>query len=108
MLTEKNAYIKRAYEQLQVISQDQQKRLEYEARLKATLDYNQGMLEAEQRGELRGEQRGIQRGIYATISDGLEYGLSDVQILAKLQQHFDLSEDQATQYYMQFQTKKGF
>ena len=50
MLTEKNAYIKRAYEQLQVISQDQQKRLEYEAWLKATLDYNQGMLEAEQRG----------------------------------------------------------
>lgn len=50
MLTEKNAYIKSAYEQLQVISQDQQKRLEYEARLKATLDYNQGMFEAEQRG----------------------------------------------------------
>lgn len=50
MLAEKNTYIESAYEQLQVISQDQQKRLEYEARLKATLDYNQGMFEAEQRG----------------------------------------------------------
>lgn len=50
MLTEKNTYIESAYEQLQIISQDQQKRLEYEARLKATLDYNQGILEAEQRG----------------------------------------------------------
>ncbi|MCI8673104.1 MAG: hypothetical protein HFI89_06400 [Lachnospiraceae bacterium] len=108
MLAEKNAYIESAYEQLQVISQDQQKRLEYEARLKATLDYNQGMLEAEQRGELKGEQRGIQRGIYATISDGLEDGLSEARILIRLQQHFDLSEEQAKQHYNQFQTKKGF
>lgn len=104
MLAEKNAYIESAYEQLQVISQDQQKRLEYEARLKATLDYNQGMFEAEQRGELKG----IQRGIYATISDGLEDGLSEDRILVRLQQHFDLSEEQAKQHYNQFQTKKGF
>ena len=50
MLAEKNAYIDSAYEQLQIISQDRQKRLEYEARLKATLDYNQGILEATERG----------------------------------------------------------
>ena len=50
MLAEKNAYIDSAYEQLPIISQDRQKRLEYEARLKATLDYNQGILEATQRG----------------------------------------------------------
>lgn len=55
MLAEKNAYISSAYEQLQMISQDQQKRLEYEAREKAILDYNQGIFEA--------EQRGIQQGI---------------------------------------------
>ena len=57
MLAEKNTYISSAYEQLQVISQDQQKRLEYEARLKATLDYNQRMLEAEQRGIQQGIQQ---------------------------------------------------
>ena len=62
MSAEINTYIESAYEHLQVISQDQQKRLEYEARLKATLDYNQGMLEAEQRGEQRGIQRGELRG----------------------------------------------
>lgn len=59
MLAEKNAYIGSAYKQLQVISQDKQKRLEYEARLKATLDYNQGIYEAEQRGIQRGIQQGI-------------------------------------------------
>lgn len=57
MLAEKNIYINSAYEQLQTISQDEQKRLEYEARLKATLDYNQGILEAEQRGIQQGIQQ---------------------------------------------------
>lgn len=50
MLASKNEYINSAYEQLQVISQDKQKQMEYTARLKAELDYNQGMLEAEQKG----------------------------------------------------------
>lgn len=49
MLATKNSYINSAYEQLQVISQDKQKRLEYEAREKAIRDYNQMMLEAEAR-----------------------------------------------------------
>lgn len=62
MIAEKDPYIKSAYDQLQIISQDEQKRLEYEAREKAILDYNQGMYEAELRGEKRGELRGEQRG----------------------------------------------
>ena len=41
--------------QLQAISQDKQKRLEYEARLKTALDYNQSIYEA----ELRGIRQGI-------------------------------------------------
>ena len=41
---------------LQVISQDDQKRMEYEARQKALRDYNQGMLEAEERGRETGER----------------------------------------------------
>ena len=50
---EKNTYIGSAYQHLQVISQDKQKRMEYEAREKAVRDYNQGILEVEQRGEAR-------------------------------------------------------
>ena len=64
MLATKNPYIKSAYEQLRVISQDKQKRLEYEAREKAIRDHNQMMYEAEQRGEERGMQRGMQIGEY--------------------------------------------
>lgn len=51
MLAQKNQYIESAYERLQVISQDKEKRLEAEAREKAILDHNQMMLEAEERGK---------------------------------------------------------
>ena len=57
MLASKDPYIEKAYEKLQIISQDREKRMEYEAREKAVRDYNQTMLEAEQRGEARGEAR---------------------------------------------------
>lgn len=53
MIATKNSYIASAYEQLQIISQDKEKRLEYEAREKALRDYNQSMKEAEQRGKQR-------------------------------------------------------
>lgn len=61
MLAEKNPYIGSAYQHLQVISQDKQKRLEYEAREKAVRDYNQGLLEAEERGVKLGIQQGAER-----------------------------------------------
>ena len=57
MLAQKNQYIESAYERLQLISQDREKRLEYEAREKAILDHNQMMLEAEERGQEQGEDR---------------------------------------------------
>lgn len=58
MLATKNPYIKSAYEQLQIISQDKEKRLEYEAREKAIRDHNQMMYEAEERGKQQGKEEG--------------------------------------------------
>lgn len=63
MLAEKDPYIESAYQKLQIISQDQNKRMEYEAREKAIRDYNQFLKEADARGEQRGIQIGEQRGI---------------------------------------------
>ena len=77
MIAEKDPYIKSAYDQLQIISQDEQKRLEYEAREKAILDYNQGMYEAEQRGRQYGEQR-----IKYTACKLLSLGV-DINIIAE-------------------------
>ena len=58
MIAERNPYIKSAYDQLQIISQDRQKRMEYEAREKAIRDYSQGMYEAERRGKEEGIKEG--------------------------------------------------
>lgn len=58
MLVQKDPYIESAYEHLQVISQDREKRLEYEARQKAIMDHNQMMREAEERGRKAEEKVG--------------------------------------------------
>ena len=44
MLTNKNPYIDSPYQKLQLISQDKEKRLEYEAREKAIRDNNEGIV----------------------------------------------------------------
>ncbi len=62
ILAEKDPYIGSAYQQLQIISQDKEKRLEYETREKAIRDHNQLLLEAEQHGIQLGKQEGIQLG----------------------------------------------
>ena len=56
VLAEKNTYIDSAYQHLQLISQDKQKRMEYEAREKAVRDYNQGLLEAREAGKNEGRE----------------------------------------------------
>ena len=61
MIAEKDPYIDSAYRQLQIISQDEQMRMEYEAREKAMRDYNEMMYEADMRGEERGEKRATLR-----------------------------------------------
>ncbi len=62
MLASKNTYIDSAYERLQVISQDKQKQMEYDARQKAILDYNQMVLEATENGLQKGMEQGLKQG----------------------------------------------
>lgn len=94
MLATKNPYLDHAYKQLQVISQDKEKRLEYEAREKAIRDYNQLMYEA----ELRGKQQGIQQGIQQLVSTLRDFSISDEIILQKIQEKFQLSKEEAKQF----------
>jgi len=74
MLATKNSYLESAYQQLQIISQDKEKRLEYEARQKAILDYNQSMWEAEQRGREAGREEGEKIGRKAGREEGEKIG----------------------------------
>ena len=50
MLAKRNPYIASAYQQLQIISQDREKREEYEARERAIRDHNQMMKESREEG----------------------------------------------------------
>ncbi len=72
MLAEKDSYINHAYQQLQIISQDKEKRLEYEAREKAIRDYNQLMYEAEQSGREEGRKEGREEGREEGKKEGME------------------------------------
>ena len=109
MLGTKNPYIGSAYEHRQVISQDREKRLEYEARQKAIRDYNQGILEAEQRGREEGRAEGEAEakihGIRILITDNIEEKVPKEKTLAKLQKHYNLTESQAEKYYIEFAKK---
>ena len=88
MLATKNPYIKSAYEQLRVISQDKQKRLDYEAREKAIRDHNQMMYEAEQRRAIEIAKNFLALGFpISSIAQGT--GLSEEQI-KKLQQEDEI------------------
>lgn len=72
MLAKKNIYLDEAYKQLDIISQDQQKRLEYTAKQKALYDYNTMM---EERFEDGKQQRDIE-----LIAKWKKKGFTDEQI----------------------------
>ena len=61
MLANENIYLKAAYEQLEIISQDEQKRLEYTARQKALYDYNTIVEENFERGLAQKERELIEK-----------------------------------------------
>ena len=96
MAAKNNEYIKEAFDQLEIISQDEEKRMEYNARQKAIWDYNtlmeenyiRGRAEGRAEGEARGEIRGIAKGradllaeLFAKMKAS---GMSDSQIQAIL------------------------
>ena len=80
MLAEKSPYINSTYQHLQVISQDKEKRLEYEAREKAVRDHNQMMKEARERGMQEGRREGRQEGIIEVAENFIKLGLGTAEI----------------------------
>ena len=74
-------YIEEAFDELEKLSADERKRLEYEAREKAVRDYNtlmgsalrdgirQGLEQGRQKGLQEGLQKGLREGRYSTLKD---------------------------------------
>lgn len=87
MLAKKNTYLNEAYKQLEVISQDQQKRLEYTARQKALYDYNTMIEERFESGVKQGIKQGIEEERLRLIQSLKQNGFTDDQINKLLNIH---------------------
>ena len=101
MLAEKNPYIQSAYKQLQIISQDKQKRLEYEAREKAIRDYNQLMYEAHERGMQQGKEQGIQQGIQQGIMNQILKKMKKNKTIEQIADELEETIENITPLYYQ-------
>ena len=93
-----DTYINEAYEVLQKLSADERKRLEYEARQKAILDYNSQMSSAREEGREEGIQIGEARlnDLYESLMrdnrlDDLKKAMADEEYREKLYEEYKLS-----------------
>ena len=77
MAASSNEYIREAVDTLEIISQDEQKRLEYNARQKALWDYNTLMAENYIKGKAEGRAEGKAEGRAEGIADLLKRMAAD-------------------------------
>jgi len=70
MDTNSNDHLRAAVDQLEIISQDDQKRLEYTARQKAIGDYNTLMRESREDGIEEGMAKGMEKGMEKGMAKG--------------------------------------
>lgn len=68
-------YMEEAFTELERLSADERKRIEYEAREKAVRDYNTLMGAELRRGMERGLERGMERGLKKGMKQGMEQGM---------------------------------
>ena len=106
-MAEQNEYIKEAYECLEKMSADERKRREYEERQKILWDHNSfmksakiiGMREGREEGRVEGRSEGRAEEI---IETGYEFGLSEQDILERLQKKLSISLQKAQEYLLMF------
>lgn len=82
MLSNRNEYIDSAYDHLKIISQDEKKRAEYEAREKAIRDHDQMMWESRETGKKEGIEIGRKEQAIYTAEELIKSGIS-TNIIAK-------------------------
>ncbi len=98
MLAEKNESIKDCIVTLKELSEDEKIQLECEARERSRLDYLAATRYGYKQGHEEGFAEGVQQGITNLISTLKELNVPDDQIIEKLIEKYNLSEEEATQY----------
>ena len=97
MVAEKSEYIKKAYEDLNRISADEEKRLEYEERERAIRDHQYFSTVYKNTGLKEGRREGRQEGIQAVVELLQEMELEKEVICGKVQEKFHISAQEAAQ-----------
>lgn len=98
MAAEKNEYIKKAYEDLNRISADEEKRLEYEERERMIRDHQYFSTIYKETGLKEGLKEGRKEGRrQATVELLQEMGMEKENVCAKMQEKFQLSFQEAEQ-----------
>ena len=97
MAAEKSEYIKKAYEDLNRISADEEKRLEYEERERAIRDHQYFSTVYKNTGLKEGRREGRQEGIQAVVELLQEMELEKEVICGKIQEKFHISAQEAAQ-----------
>ncbi len=95
MLARENEYIEEAAVTMYDVSAEENIRLQCEARLR----YEEDRATLFASGKRQGMKQGMQQGIEVLIMDNLEEGIPKERTLQKLQKHFELTAEQAEEYY---------
>ncbi len=76
MLAEKDKYIKEAFNHLEMVSQNKEKQIAYNSRLKALTDYNSIMAERYETGRQEGIEIGEKKGRQKLLKELMEMGIA--------------------------------
>ena len=100
VLAEKNEAIREASATIKKLNADERIKMQCEAReqLEHDMAYHHGVDVGEKRGMKLGEERGKKAGIRAFVETCKELGIPEQEIAEKLQDKFDLSEQEVKSY----------
>ena len=102
VLAEKNEAIREAAATIKKLNADEKIKMQCEAREQLEHDmasaYHHGVDVGEKRGMKLGEERGKKAGIRAFVETCKELGIPEQEIAEKLQDKFDLSEQEVKSY----------
>ena len=102
VLAEKNEAIREASATIKKLNADEKIKMQCEAREQLEHDmasaYHHGVDVGEKRGMKLGEERGKKAGIRAFVETCKELGIPEQEIAEKLQDKFDLSEQEVKSY----------
>lgn len=88
MLAKDNEYMEKAFDRLRYISADEQKQLDYEARMVATMDYNYMVKQSRKEGH----EEGVREGTVRVLK---ELGISKEEVLKKVMDKFKIESTEA-------------